>query len=135
MNWGQLGKRISEMTAAEQAQPATFVDSFDDPEAYRDLDLIRATEDIITEGDKNVVRVRVDFTGTDDGKVYGVEEYLVETDGIDEKDDKKAIGKALKLSEDSQYDDPRIDHTRSAEIIEHFTESCIAVRKGELMLR
>ena len=136
MNWGQLAKKIEKMTDAERKPPVTFVEPYDEPKAHRELWVVRATEDILTvDDDHSVVKVRVSFTDTDDGRVYGTEDYLVETQGNGTFYEDEAVKEALKRSEDSKYDDPRVDHTRTATVVERMPGKSVAVREGEFMLQ
>lgn len=141
MNWGELGKAVAKMTPAERKQPVTFVEPYDDGAvAYKGLSLAKAQDDItVDDEDRFTFKIRVDFRDTDDGKVYGSEEYLVEGDAdipVEElaRAEKVAVKEALRLSEGSELDDPRIDHTRETEVVEVLHGTGIPVRKGEFLL-
>jgi len=130
MNWGQLAKRIEKMTPAEKRQPVTFVEPYDDEAAiFRGLGLCKAKEEILDPERCTSFTVRVDFISSDDYKVYGSEEYTVEAES-----EEKAREKALKMSDNSQYDDPRVDHRRAAEVIGDSGDFAVALPKGDFLL-
>lgn len=54
-----------------------------------------------------------------EGTMYGSETYSVT---LDDEDEAEAKAQALKLSENSQYADARIDYYREAEVIEEYEE-------------
>lgn len=130
MNWNDLAKRISEMPADKRKDPVVFLEPYDCPSAYSEMELIQAQEDILVEADGiNSYRVMAVFMSDKDA--YGTGFYWVEATS-----EKEAEEKAHKMAEKSHYNDHRIpDLTIKTSVMEVKEGYGIPVRKGEYMLR